>query len=475
MSLLAVGLNHRTAPTSVLERATVGPDDAEKILHDLLQGEHVAEAVVLSTCNRVEIFAETTTFHGGLTEISDQLARVSGLPLEELTPCLYVHHEARAVSHLFSVVCGLDSMLVGEAQILGQVRTAYKLAGAEGGTGRSLSVLFREALRVGKRAHSETRIDAAAASLVGVAVQAARDTLGGLDGRVVLIVGAGSTGALAGSVLHKADVGSVTVANRTPERAARLAATLGGTATGLDEEELAAAVAVADVVVTATGSTAPVLSAAVVRDALTRRNGGGRSAAGPRPLVLLDLALPRDVDPAVGQLPGVTLVDLEGLREVLRGGQVAADVESVRALVAEEAVAFCNRQRALRVAPTVTALRAQAAEVVRSELERLGGRLPELDGRERDEVESTVRRVVDKLLHAPTVRVKELAQSPDGDRYAEALHELFGLDRSAPAALSAPTTPSPAAPVGQAETVDLTENDEAPVVPEVASATPEAR
>ncbi len=450
MSLLVVGLNHRTAPTAVLERSTVGPDDAEKMIHDLLQGEHVAEAVVLSTCNRVEVFAETATFHGGLTEISDQLARVSGLPLEELTPCLYVHHEARAVSHLFSVVCGLDSMLVGEAQILGQVRAAYKLAGAEGGTGRSLSVLFREAMRVGKRAHSETRIDEAAASLVGVAVLSAEETLGDLAGRPVLLVGAGSTGALAGRVLQRADVGSITVANRTPERAERLAATLGGTAIGLGDEELAAAVATADVVVTATGATAPVLPAAVVRDALARREDGdredGEMETANRPLVLLDLALPRDVDPAVRQLPEVTLVDLESLRAVLRGGQVAADVESVRELVAEEAGAFCNRQRALRVAPTVTALRAQAAEVVRSELERLGGRLPELEGRERVEVESTVRRVVDKLLHAPTVRVKELAESPDGDRYAEALHELFGLNRGAPGALSAPATPSPARP-----------------------------
>jgi glutamyl-tRNA reductase len=441
VSLLVVGLNHRTAPTSVLERTTLGPDDAEKLLHDLLQGEHVAEAVLVSTCNRVEVFAETTTFHGGLTEISDQLARVSGLPLEELTPCLYVHHEARAVAHLFAVVCGLDSMLVGEAQILGQVRAAYKLATSEGFTGRSLSVLFREALRVGKRAHSETRIDEAAASLVGVAVETARETLGDLTARSALLVGAGSTGGLAGAVLSRAGVTDFTVANRTPERGARLAATLGGTAIGLGDEELADAVAAADVVVTATGSTAPVLPAAVARDALERRSRAGRTPV-EHPLVLLDLALPRDVDPAVRELPGVTLVDLEGLRTVLGAGRVGADVESVRTLVSDEVAAFCSRQRALRVTPTVTALRAQAAEVVRGELERLSGRLPGLDERERTEVESTVRRVVDKLLHAPTVRVKELAASPDGDRYAEALHELFGLDRAAPAALSVPVTPA---------------------------------
>jgi glutamyl-tRNA reductase len=446
VSLLAVGLNHRTAPTVVLERATVGPDDLEKLLHDLLQGEHVAEAVVLSTCNRVEVFAETTTFHGGLTEISDQLARISGLPLEELTSCLYVHHEARAVAHLFAVVCGLDSMLVGEAQILGQVRSAYKLATSEGSTGRSLSVLFREAMRVGKRAHSETRIDEAAASLVGVAVEGARTALGDLAGRSVLVVGAGSTGALAGTVLRRAEVGSVVVANRTRDRGARLAQNLGGRAVGLGDAELVEALAEADVVVTATGSTAPVVPAVVVKQALERR--ASTHAGGPEgvpPLVFLDLALPRDVDPEVAALPGVTLIDLEGLRSVLKAGAVGADVELVRELVADEVSAFCSRQRALRVTPTVTALRAQAAEVVRGELERLTGRVPDLDDRERAEVESTVRRVVDKLLHAPTVRVKELAASPDGDRYAEALHMLFDLDRNTPSVLSVPTADDPAA------------------------------
>jgi glutamyl-tRNA reductase len=226
-------------------------------------------------------------------------------------------------------------------------------------------------------------------------------------------------------------VGSVVVANRTRERGARLAQNLGGRAVGLGDEELVEALAEADVVVTATGSTAPVLPAVVVRQALERR--------GPAPLVFLDLALPRDVDPEVAELPGVTLIDLEGLRSVLKAGPVGADVELVRELVADEVSAFCSRQRALRVTPTVTALRAQAAEVVRGELERLTGRLPDLDDRERSEVESTVRRVVDKLLHAPTVRVKELAASPDGDRYAEALHMLFDLDRNTPGVLSAPT------------------------------------
>ncbi len=431
MTLLAVGLNHQTAPSPVLERAALGHDEVIAVLKELLAGEHIAEAVVVSTCNRVEVYAESATFHGGLAEMSDVLVRVTGLPHEELTAGLYVHHEARAVQHLFSVACGLDSMLVGEAQILGQVRSAFRLAQEQETTGQALTPLFRETLRVGKRVHSETGIDDAAASLVGVAVRLAAERLGGsLQGRRALVVGAGSTGALAGAVLRRQGVSEVVVANRTAARATRLAASLDGHAVGL--EGIEDALAVADVVVAATGSSAPVVGADVVGAAVARRAG--------RPLVLLDLALPHDVDPVVAKLPGVTLLDLDALRGRLAGSPAAADVAAVRAIVTEEAAAFTDRQRALSVAPTVIALRAQAAEVVRGELDRLAGRLPELAGRERVEVEATVRRVVDKLLHSPTVRVKELAESPGGDRYAEALRELFGLDRGTTAAVSAPAT-----------------------------------
>ncbi len=435
MSLLAIGLNHRSAAPELLERISVSPHDVPKVLHDLLAGEHITEAVLVTTCNRVEVYAETATFHGGVTEVGEVLARTAGLPFEELHRSLYVHHEARAVQHLFSVACGLDSMLVGEAQILGQVRQAYKIARDEASTGRALSALMREALRVGKRAHTETGIDTAAASLVGVGLRVAGDAIAGmsgsgaLEGARVLLVGAGSTGALAGSLLRKAQVGQLVVANRSPERARRLAAGLDGRAVKLDA--VPAELREADLVVTATGATLPVLSLPAVEAALAERNGNGR-------LVLLDLGLPRDVDPRVRELPGVSLIDLEGLRAALAGSDVVTDVDAVRALVAEEVAAYLDRQRALRVAPTVAALRARAAEMVDAELNRLAGRLPSLSERERAEVANTVRRVVDKLLHSPTVRVKELAEIPGGDRYAEALHELFELDPRKAQAVSAP-------------------------------------
>ncbi len=436
MSLLAIGLNHRSASPELLERSAVNPQDVPKVLHDLLAGEQLAEAVVLTTCNRVEVYAETATFHGGVTEVGEVLARTAGLPFEELHRSLYVHHEARAVQHLFSVACGLDSMLVGEAQILGQVRQAYKIAREEGGAGRGLSELMREALRVGKRAHAETGIDTAAASLVGVGlrvagealgVAAAGDQAGVLNGVRVLLVGAGSTSALAGSLLRKAGAGPIVVANRSRDRARRLATNLDGRAITL--EGVAAELQSADLVVTATGSTLPVIPAELVEPALAARGRG---------LVLLDLGLPRDVEPRVRELPGVSLIDLEGLRAALGASDVVTDVDAVRTLVADEVASYLDRQRALRVAPTVAALRARAAEMVAAELDRLSGRLPTLSERERAEVATTVRRVVDKLLHAPTVRVKELAESPDGDRYAEALHELFELDPRKAQVVSAP-------------------------------------
>lgn len=461
MSVLVVGLNHRTAPTALLERSAVGTDDVPKVLHDLVSGAYVVEAVLLSTCNRTEVYAEVETFHGGVTEVSDQLARISGLALDDLTAHLYVHHEARAVAHLFSVASGLDSMLVGESQILGQVRAAFRASQAEGGIGRSLTTLFQTALRVGKRAHSETGIDAAGSSIVSVGIQLAAATLTGnqptgdradgeradgeqppadpttfggtlpaglLADRPVLLIGAGAVGALAGAIVRRAGGGDLVIANRGAARAERLADTLNGRATGLaglvDELELA------DLVVSSTGATGLVLPYEVIAAASERRAG--------RPLVLLDLALPRDVDPAVRDLPGVTVIDLETLRELLEGQQAGRDVEAVRTMISGEVVTYGDRRRAQRVTPTVVALRAQAAEVVGDELARLRGRLGDLDPKTWAAIEGSVRRVADKLLHAPTVRVQALAEAPGGDSYAEALRELFGLPRDAPTVVSAP-------------------------------------
>ena len=428
MSVLVVGLSHRSAPVELLERAAINADHVPKALHELLEGQSVVEALVLSTCNRVEVYAHVTRFHGGVQEVSDLLARLSGVPLEELSDHLYVHYEERAVQHLFSVASGLDSMVVGEGQILGQLRGAFRVAQEEGAIARVLGELLRHSLRVGKRVRTETEVGRAGASLVGVGLRIAEAALGPLGPHLsALVVGAGAMGALTGTTLRREGVERIAVANRTPDRAARLAETLGGTTASLDA--LADAIAEADVVVSSTGATGLVVERAQVAEAMARRPD--------RPLFVLDLALPRDVDPGVRDVPNVRLADLDALRAVLDTEPTGADLDECRRIVADEVAVFLGWQRAMRVAPTVVALRNKADEVIAAELERLGARV-DLDGGHRAEVEQTVRRVVEKLLHAPTVRVKELAEAPGGDHYAEALRELFGLDPQVPEAVTAP-------------------------------------
>jgi glutamyl-tRNA reductase len=371
----------------------------------------------------VEVFAEVDRFHGGVTEVSRVLARQAGATVEELSPYVTVHYEDQAVAHLFTVAAGLDSMVVGETQVLGQLRAAYAVAQDEGTVGRALHPIAQRALRVGKRVHSETGIDRAGASLVSVALDHAEARAGSLAGRPVLVVGAGSMGALAATTLARRGA-AVTVISRTPAHAARLAESVGGRAAEL--ADLTAELAAADVLVTCTGASGIVVGTDVVAAAMTGR--------GDRPLVVVDLALPRDVAADVAGLPGVHVVDLallqgeRGAAGVPIAGSVAAgDVRAARDLIETELSLLRAERNAAAVAPAISALRSQAAEVVDAELLRLAGRVPDLDARARAEVGRTVRRVVDKLLHEPTVRVKELASAPGGTDYADALRALFGL------------------------------------------------
>ena len=433
--MLVVGLSHKSAPVAILEQASVSGDTLVKLLRDVTLAESVAETFIVSTCNRVEVYADVDRFHAGVTAICELFARHCGVPGRELTPHLYVHYEDQAVSHLLGVACGLDSMVVGEGQIQGQVRAALKLGEEHGTVGRVLGDLGRVALRAGKRARAETGIDQAGQSLVSVALELAAASLGPaspatqdktspatqdepLAGRDVLIVGAGSMSALAAATASRSGAARIAVANRTRSHAERLAAGVGADVTVL--ADLPAALAAADIVVSCTGAAGHVITRAQAAAATTHRRS---------PLVLVDLALPRDVEPEVADLPGVTVIGLDQLSEhatAARDGDVAA----VRAICEAELAAYRSAVDAARVAPTVVALRAKAATVVDAELARLASRLNGhgLSGHALDEIAQTVRRVVDKLLHAPTVRVKELAGSPGGEEYAAALRVLFDLD-----------------------------------------------
>jgi glutamyl-tRNA reductase len=441
VSVLVVGLSHKSAPVATLERVAVSGDTLAKLLRDLVQAEPVAEAFVVSTCNRVEVYADVDRFHAGVTAICELLARHCGVPSPELTPHLYVHYEERAVSHLLAVAAGLDSMVVGEDQILGQVRSAVKLAAEHGTAGRVLGELGRLALRTGKRARAETAIGRAGLSLLSAAVELVDPKKTGpaaLAGRRVLVVGAGSMSALAAATAARSGAASIAVANRTREHAERVAASVGtATTTVSGLAELPSALAAADVVVSCTGATGPVITLDVVSAALAART----DSAPESPLVILDLAMPRDVEPGVADLPGVVLIGMEQLRE--HASAIAGDdVAAVRAILEAELAGYQSAMDAARVAPTVVALRAKAAKVVDAELARLAGRLSadDLSGHALDEIAQTVRRVVDKLLHAPTVRVKELAGSPGGEEYATALRVLFDLD---PRAVEAVTRAAP--------------------------------
>jgi glutamyl-tRNA reductase len=414
VNLLVVGVSHHTAPVELLERLSIPTDDTGSVLAALIAQPFVNEAVVLSTCNRVEVYAAVTAFHGGLAEIGAVLAERAGLDVATLASHLYVHYDDDAARHALRVAAGLDSMVVGEAQILGQLRDAYGQSAEHDAAGRFLHELMQQALRVGKRVHAETGIDHAGQSVVSAALDLAP---GGIAGRSALVIGAGSMGGLALATLSRAGAGPLLVTNRGADRAQRLA-TLHG-ATAVDFAALADTVRSVDVVVCATASPEPVLTDSLVRAAMADRHRAD--------LVLLDLAVPRDVAPEVAAVPGVVLIDLARLAAASLDEPSSTDREAAEAIVAAEVDAFLSWLRGSDVAPTVAALRARADEVVESELSRLAQRRPDLTQDQRADVAHAIHRVVQRLLHSPTVRVRQLAGTPGGDQYAALLRELFDL------------------------------------------------
>ena len=431
MSVLVVGVSHKTAPVSVLERLALDPSGVDKLVHAVAGCEHVLEATVLATCNRIEIYAEVDRFHGSVEAVSRMLCELAGERPEDIVPHLYVHYDDGAVGHLFHVVSGLDSMVVGEGQILGQTREALRIGQESGTLGPALNTLFQQALRVGKRVHAETDIDRAAPSLVSVSLDRASDHIGSVAGRRVVVVGAGSMAGLAVATAIRRGAAEVVVASRTRANAERLARQYDARVVAL--EDVGLEISTADILVSCTGATGVVLPLSLMAEARTSPTG---------PLAVIDLALPHDVDPAVTALPDVELIGLARLAEELHGGEIAKDVAAVRRVVTEEVTSFLAARRSSAVTPTVVALRTMATGVVDAEMARLCARLPDLDPDARSEVEHAVRRVADKLLHQPTVRVKELANETGAVSYATALAELFSLDPEAVEAVTRAERPS---------------------------------
>jgi glutamyl-tRNA reductase len=412
VNLLSVGASYRTADVGTLERLTIAADEVPALLQKLVAQPYVGEAVVLSTCNRVEIYAAVSGFHGGLGDICSVLSAESGIPASELAGHLYVHYDEAAVRHSFRVSAGLDSMVVGEAQILGQLRDAYHAATEADSAGRLMHELMQQALRVGKRAHAETGIDRAGQSVVTAALEVAESHLGPLDGTSTLVIGAGAMGALSVATLTRAGVGPLRITNRSAARADRLAEAYGATAVPFSD--LDAALRDVDLVVSATAAAEPVLTRARLEASV--------------PLVVLDLAVPRDVAPDATGVEGVTVIDIDSLAAHRRAMPAAAETAAVEQIVASEVDHFLAWLRGTDIAPTVAALRTRAEDVVAAELRKLWSRRPDLTDEQRGDVSRTLHRVVQQLLHSPTVRVRRLAAEPGGDQYAALLRELFDLD-----------------------------------------------
>jgi glutamyl-tRNA reductase len=419
VSVVVIGLNHRIAPLEILERTSVDGASLPKALDDLCARANITEAVLLSTCNRTEVYVVAERFHGAYSDVRDFIAHHAGLRPDELTYHLYSHFDEGAASHLFAVAAGLDSAVLGESEILGQVRDAWEVAKGHGTARSTLNALFRQALEVGKRVRTETGLSRHTTSVSMAAVAMAGEHLGGLAGRRVLVLGAGDIGEGMAVALADAGVGEVLVANRTFDRADGLATRLGGRPVRL--LELAEALTGVDVLLTSTGARSILVEHADLAPVMDARRD--------RPLLVVDVAVPRDVDPGVASIPGVTLLDIDDLRTFADKGvaERRREVPAAQAIVEEEVGRWLDHSTAREVAPLITALREWAEDLRAGELDRAKARLDDLSPREREAVEAITRGIVAKLLHEPTVRLKEVAGTARGERLSEALRDLFAL------------------------------------------------
>jgi glutamyl-tRNA reductase len=420
VSVVVIGLNHRTASLDLLEQMSIDDAHLPKALHDVASREHVSEAVVLSTCNRTEVYVVAERFHGAFADVRNFFGELAFLPPEGFADHLYVHFDDEAVMHLFAVASGLDSDVVGEVEILGQVRSAWQRAQDEGSCGPQLNMLFRHAVEAGKRVRTDTGISRHTTSVSGAAVEMVADRLPlGLDGASILVLGAGEVGTGMVRSLASGGAADVLVANRTLAKAEALAGSVGGRA--LPMGEIGEALATVDVLMTSTGATSMLLEHGAVESIIEQRGG--------RPLLIVDVALPRDVDPAVASLSGVDLLDMDDLRSFAERGieERQGEVHNASMVVAEQVSRYLAVARAREVAPLVASLRDRAEEVRIAEVNRFGGKLADLDERERAAVEALTKGIVAKLLHEPTVGVNGAAGSPKGERLADALRDLFNL------------------------------------------------
>jgi glutamyl-tRNA reductase len=420
MPILTLGISYRRSPIELLERLSFGDDELAKVYRHALDQDAIDEAVVLSTCNRVEVTAAVPSYHAGFLALKRLLCETSGVSPDELAEPLYAHWEHDAADHVFSVAAGLDSMVIGETQIHAQVREALRRADAEGAAGPTLNGLFHAAGRAGRRVRAETALGAAPDAYVALGADLATEALGGLRDRAVVVVGAGQMAGLAAKHLRHRGARISSVLNRSFEHARTLAERV--SATPAELHALPDELRHADLVVTATGATGVVIDADAVRSAVQ-----GRMTS---PLVVLDLAVPRDVDRAVRDVDGVRVFDIEALRERLASHDetTAGEIARAHEIVADEVHRWTVRRRSDALAPLIRAIRQRGDEIVRAELTRYASRLAELTPDEREAVESLARAIAAKLLHDPIVELKERSEPGTGGMHATVLAELLGVE-----------------------------------------------
>jgi glutamyl-tRNA reductase len=419
VSIVVFGVNHRTGPLALLERVTIADDAIAKTVHGLMSRPNIREVVVLSTCNRTEVYAVAEKFHGAYGDLRDFFCDLGGFSADELIPHVYSQHDDAAISHLFEVASGLDSAVLGESEILGQVRIAWERSQREGGALSTLNLLFRHAIETGKRARTETSIGRHTASVSHAAVDMARESLGAIDGMTVLVVGAGDMGEGVTVALADSGVGQVLVTNRTIAKAQALADRVSGSVT--EFYRLAESLVEADVVVTCTGAGSTVIDADMVKNAMLQRPD--------RPLFIVDIAVPRDVDSDVANIDGVTLLDLDNLRDWAARGQAqrATEALAVRDIIVQEIERFNMETTARQAAPLVAQLHERAEAVRAAEIDRQSKKLSSLTPEQQDAVDAVTKGIVAKLLHDMSVRLKDDAGTPRGERNSAAVRDLFDL------------------------------------------------
>jgi glutamyl-tRNA reductase len=415
-----VGLSHHTAPVEQREKASLSEPAARALVRDLVAGGAVDEAVAMSTCNRTEVYVGASDLAAAEAAVVDGLVAHSHMSRSELECARYAHRDDRAAAHLFRVAASLDSMVLGESEIQGQVQAAWQLAAEEGVVGPLLNRLFRQALVAGKRVRTETSIGAGQASISAVAVRLAREAFSDLPERRVLVIGAGGVAEAAARALVAEGIEQVTVANRTVSSARELARRVGGRGVGFDR--VGAELEAADIVISSTDAPHTILSREDIERVMAARPG--------RPIVLIDIAVPRDLDAAIAGVHGVLLYDIDDLERVVEAALNGRALEAQRAeaLVCVEVEDFSAWRRAAAVDPTISSLRRHAESIRREELAKVDGRWESLSDADRERLEALTRAMIGKILHEPSVRLREAAEAGDGLAHVESLRHLFGLE-----------------------------------------------